>query len=308
MSDIYHDSRKMVGERLKKSEALLKHHESILLDYHNVLSWSNFCQELAIQAALQACMMGAAGRIGSAAAAKNAAAAEEASAGLIGRMFKGTIDYCYGLKTGFQKMVVRVGIGCTVTFCRKAYGYFIEDKTFFDGQLVVGLALATFCGVAGVPGKPVQGLFLKGPGLLSLQTFVQSIGVAGAIKNWMRKPENSQLAAFIQANKAKLIDSSKIAAAGIASECVSWATEEEPKVVQKAGQEIRKIDFKSQLSFSVRINDACSNVQIANIIKEQTAQCGMAEIRKALWVTVNQCLIEIENRRVSLENGFGQVC
>ena len=63
MSDIYENARGMIGKRLRLANGSLKHHEKLLKQTHNTLSWSSFWQEVAIQAALQATMMGAASKI-----------------------------------------------------------------------------------------------------------------------------------------------------------------------------------------------------------------------------------------------------
>lgn len=304
--DIYSDSRQVIADKLRASVESLKHHERILEQTHGTLSWSNLWQELAVQAALQACMMGAAGRIGGAVAAKNAKAADAAAKGRwAGARFG--IEVLSDLKTAAMKLAIRVGIGCSVVVVRKLYGKAYRDDAFFDAQLLVGLGLATFCGVVGVPGEPVKGLFLTGPGIKSWQTLIQSIGVAGAVGVWMRSPENAALANFMREHRQGLITSSKEAAAKIGDECVAWALENEHTMASKTGQEIRKIDFTKQLNLSTRLNDKMHDIKIVNILREQTAQCAMAETRKTLWVTISQTLREIELERLALEGTFKQV-
>lgn len=306
MSDIYENARGIISRELTSANASLKHHERILKQTHSTLSWSSFWQEVAIQAALQAAMMGAAVKIGSAVEAKNAVSAGTAAKGAW-RIPGLAISLLQRLELTAAKLVIRVTVGCSITLLRKAYAKAYRGEAFFDQKLLVGLAIATFCGAAGAPGGEIQGFLLSGPGVKSFQTLIQSVGIAGAIKNWVTAKENQTLANFIRANRPAVVESSKKAAAAIGWECVNWAKEQESSIVKQAEQEIRKIDFGKQLNLAAKLNDVFSNVQIHDILKEQTVQCGKAEIRLSLWLTINRCLAEIEKDRTILENELSKV-
>ena len=303
MSSIYDASLKVVGERIRATDTLVKHHDRILQQSYGTLSWSSFCQELAIQAALQAAMMGAAGAIGGAATNSIRASAAVAMEGQ-GFWASLKIGFLAELKAAGARLATRVAIGCSVVVLRKAYAKFYRDESFFDGKLATGLALATFCGLVGVPGDKVKGLVLEGPGLKSFQTLVQSIGMAGGVARWMNMPENKELANFIASNRAALKTSSEKAAAAIGEECVNWATANEQNFANAAAQEVRKIDFSTQLNLAAKINDMLHDVKIANILKEQTVNCAMAEARKSLWLAVSQGIREIEYQRYLFERAI----
>ncbi|MEL7498625.1 MAG: hypothetical protein AAFN77_13545 [Planctomycetota bacterium] len=301
MADHYASSREKIAEKLTFASEQYNHHTANLNYTLKWLNWSDLAQEIAIQAALQAAMMGVASKVCGAIAASNEAAAS-AQLATSWKVFAPLIKGIYKVQTIASQVAVRIAIGCTAVVVKKGYGKFYRDEDFFDMSLLKGLAVASLCGViANIPGKTGTSWTTgaKAPHLKSLQTLVQGFGIQGAVNHWKSNPRNKELVKLIRQKKSQIVSAATDAAAEIAMECVNWGIEVEPEYLTDAKSKLSKVDFKTQLNLATRFNDWFSDVKIVNILKDQSLKCVEADARLSLWLTISQSLREIEKERMA---------
>lgn len=301
MADYYATSREKISEKLHAASEYYNYHTEQLEYTLEWVSWSNLASDVAIQAALQAAMMGVASAACKAIATSNRLAAQAQVANsfkFLAPMIKGA----YQVKTVVSQIAFRVALGCSAVIVKKAFYKFANDEDFFDMSLLKGLALATICGtMANAPAN--KGASLTGvdaPQIKSLKTLVQALGVFGAVNHWKSNPANRKLLEWLRNHRHRLHTHANQVAADIAAECVAWGIEMEPKFVSEAENKVSKLDFSSQVNFITRVVDWRSDAKVVEILKYQSVKCAGADARLSLWLAINQALREIEQERLAL--------
>lgn len=309
MPDYFASSREKISEKLSTASQQYNHHTENLNHTLKWIRWSDLAQEIAIQAALQAAMLGVASKV----CASIAVASETAAKAQIANSFKvfaPLIKGFYIVQRVASQVAVRIAIGCTAVVVKKAYGKFYRDEDFFDMSLLKGLAVASLCGViASIPGPTGTSVVTgeKAPLLKSLQSLIQAYGIRGAVIQWRTNPRNQELLNLIRKNKGKLVTEATTAAADIAAECVRWGTEVEPDYLAEAKSKVANVDFKSQLNLATRFNDWWSDVKILNILKDHSLKCAEADARLSLWLAINHSLREIEKERMAFVDQLSEL-
>ncbi|GGC26971.1 hypothetical protein GCM10011371_13180 [Novosphingobium marinum] len=275
-----------------------------LSDLNIALSMSDLCQTIAVQAAMQAAMMGVAGKLGGLAKAKYAAQTEAAALMEVSAAKAMQLTRVNPIKALIAPIAIRVAVGSTVVVAKKALSSYKTGDDFLDADLALNLAVTAILGIAGQPGAPVKGFVLTGPGVKSLQAFAQTMALGNKIYNFKPTAEDKKLRELLMANKQKLVGEIRRATEEAQAVAVEWATQNQQSIAKQAGKEVDTINFVDRLNLTTKLT---SGAKMSEFMRNCVRACIMAETRYALWLAVRNAVLDIETKGKNLSAGVKAV-